>query len=150
MTALLVVILVNFCADFNVSARDCNAIKFSYETNETMPVIADPKGARPAHGYCLDGTIGINVDHWSEIDYWEKWELGYHELGHCLLFILEHRDDVSIMNPFPPHGSYWVSDGKFGWFEMRELMIGRYNGRIHDRSSVKQFTSPRTGRKDDL
>ena len=114
-------IRLEFEKDLNVNTSDYkNHISFINE--KRMPWVDDPKGQRRAHGWCFffGDYIFINKQHWAKIDIHEKRELIYHELGHCVLN-LGHNDDISVMNPFPPSTSYWVSSGISWEFLVKEL-----------------------------
>ena len=105
------IMVSQFCSDLNVEKCEVD-IEFS-ESNR-LPLVYDPKGVRRAQGLCQDGQVLLNFDHWKMINQWERKELVYHELGHCMLH-LGHNDDVSIMNPFPKTTHYHVKEDGSNW-----------------------------------
>lgn len=118
-------IMINqFCVDFKVKECDIN-VKFV--AADTLPIIDDPKGKRRAHGYCPYKVMFINVEHWAVINKWERQELVYHELGHCLLG-LGHNTDVSIMNSLPKDTYYHVHKDGSNWESLIKDLKNRING----------------------
>lgn len=113
-----------FCVDLSV--KDCDVV-VKFVPADTLPLVDDPKGSRRAHGYCPYKVMFINKEHWATINKWEKKELIYHELGHCILG-LGHNTDISIMNSLPKDTFYHVKKNGSNWKSLLEDLKNRING----------------------
>ena len=83
--------------------------------------IKDPyRGYRKPDGFCdmVEKKIFINEEHWESINMWQRQELLYHELGHCLLR-LKDKTGYSIMNPLVST-MYHVKEDGSNWNELVE------------------------------
>ena len=123
MTPILI-ILAEFVGFFGIDVSK-QVVHFR-PAAEIPHVIDDPiRGKRKADAYCEYSTkhIIVNLDHWKTINKWQKKELIFHELGHCVCG-LWHIQGEDIMNPFSPTGYQVKSDGS-NWRKMVTKMVKR-------------------------
>lgn len=142
--ALVFSIFQSFSQDFGV---DVSNISVAFSKPETFQMVQDPyRGLRRADGVCetmhyLDSaleekTIRFNLGIWWDLNYWQKMELVYHELGHCALGLSHEFYKVSIMNSFAPN-AYWVEEDGSNW----DFLVKRMkNAASNKRGEVGKFS----------
>lgn len=117
INTLILTILLQFSSDFGINIINHPVSLISSEhMARIVPPLNDPyRGQRMADAVCITNTnnIYLNADHWKDLNFFQKRELLYHELGHCVLG-LSHNPDRSIMNPFTKNVYHTDSRG-FNW-----------------------------------
>ena len=105
---LILYFLLCFNLDFHMNSK----VNFKFVENLGQRI--ENGEILVTHGVCdhKKNIILLNKAHWYSLDFYNRKELVYHELGHCVLNMSHAgKEEIDIMRPIKysanPNGSNW-------------------------------------------